>query len=48
MTTLRSDLSPVSEALTKDIRVEVIAQHYAHLRRDDAYEAMLRALTRRA
>jgi ApaG protein len=27
MTTLRSDLSPVSEAVTHDVRVEVIAQH---------------------
>ena len=27
MTTLRSDLAPVSEAITRDIRVEVIAQH---------------------
>jgi|ERR1043165_638685 ApaG protein len=27
MTTLRSDLSPVSEALTRNVRVEVIAQH---------------------
>ena len=27
MTTLRSDLAPVSEAVTNDVRVEVIAQH---------------------
>ena len=27
MTTLRSDLAPVSEATTKNIRVEVLAQH---------------------
>src|SRR5205085_3762841 len=27
MTTLRSDLAPVSEATTRNIRVEVIAQH---------------------
>jgi len=27
MTTLRSDLAPVSEAVTHDVRVEVIAQH---------------------
>jgi ApaG protein len=27
MTTLRSDLAPVSEAVTRDIRVEVLAQH---------------------
>jgi ApaG protein len=29
MTTLRSDLAPVSEAVTNDVRVEVIAQHSA-------------------
>jgi uncharacterized protein (DUF433 family) len=25
--------------------MEVIAEHYAHLTKDDAYEAMLRAIT---
>jgi integrase/recombinase XerD len=42
---LRRGMNPVQLSMIAGASTEVIAQHYAHLTKDDAYEAMIRALT---
>lgn len=42
---LRCGMNPIQLSFIAGASTDVIAQHYAHLTRDDAYEAMLRALT---
>lgn len=45
---LRRDMNLVQLSFIAGASPEVIAQHYAHLTRDDAYEAMIRALSPRS
>ena len=45
---LRRDMNVVQLSFIAGASPEVIAQHYAHLTKDDAYEAMIRALTPRS
>jgi len=42
---LRSGMNPIQLSLIAGASVDVISQHYTHLTKDDAYEAMLRVLT---
>jgi integrase/recombinase XerD len=42
---LRDGMNPVQLSVIAGASMEVIAQHYAHLTKDDAYDAMVRALT---
>jgi integrase/recombinase XerD len=42
---LRCGMNPIQLSFIAGASPEVIAQHYAHLTQDDAYEAMLRALS---
>ncbi|MGO9583573.1 MAG: tyrosine-type recombinase/integrase [Acidimicrobiales bacterium] len=42
---LRAGMSPIQLSLIAGASVQVIFQHYTHLTKDDAYAAMLRALT---
>lgn len=42
---LRSGMNPIQLSLIAGASQEVIAQHYTHLTKDDAYEAMIRVLT---
>jgi integrase/recombinase XerD len=44
---LRCGMNPIQLSFIAGASTDVIAQHYAHLTKDDAYEAMLRALTSR-
>lgn len=37
-------MNPIQLSFIAGASPDVIAQHYAHLTKDDAYEAMLRAL----
>ena len=39
--------SPIQLSLIAGASVQVISAHYTHLTKNDAYEAMLRVLTRR-
>lgn len=41
---LRNGMNPIQLSFIAGASPEVIAQHYAHLTKDDAYEAMIRAL----
>lgn len=41
---LRAGMSPIQLSLIAGASVQVIAQHYTHLTKDDAYDAMLRVL----
>jgi site-specific recombinase XerD len=41
---LRNGMNPIQLSFIAGASPDVIAQHYAHLTKDDAYEAMLRAL----
>ena len=45
---LRCDMNPIQLSFIAGASPEVIAQHYAHLTKDDAYDAMIRALTPRS
>ncbi len=42
---LRNGMNPIQLSFIAGASPDVIAQHYAHLTKDDAYEAMIRALT---
>lgn len=42
---LRCGMSPIQLSVIAGASMDVIAEHYAHLNKDDAYEAMVRALT---
>jgi integrase/recombinase XerD len=42
---LRCGMNPIQLSFIAGASPDVIAQHYAHLTKDDAYEAMLRALS---
>lgn len=44
---IRNGMHPVQLSVIAGASMEVIAQHYAHLTKDDAYDAMIRALTAR-
>jgi integrase/recombinase XerD len=44
---LRSGMNPIQLSIIAGASQEVIAQHYTHLTKDDAYEAMIRVLTTR-
>ena len=44
---LRSGMNPIQLSLIAGASPEVIASHYTHLNKDDAYDAMLRALAGR-
>ncbi len=44
---LRNWMNPIQLSLIAGASQEVIAQHYTHLTKDDAYEAMIRVLTAR-
>ncbi len=41
---IRNGMHPIQLSMIAGASLEVIMQHYAHLTRDDAYDAMLRAL----
>ena len=43
---LRNGMNPIQLSVIAGASVDVISEHYAHLTKDDAYEAMLRVLTR--
>lgn len=45
---LRSGMNPIQLSIIAGASPEVIAAHYTHLTKDDAYDAMVRALARRA
>lgn len=42
---LRQGMSPIQLSLIVGSSVQVISDHYTHLTKDDAYEAMIRALS---
>ena len=42
---LRQGMNPIQLSIIAGASQEVIAQHYTHLNKDDAYDAMIRALT---
>jgi len=42
---LRNGMNPIQLSIIAGASVDVISQHYTHLTKDDAYEAMLRVLT---
>jgi integrase/recombinase XerD len=42
---LRQGMNPIQLSFIAGASTDVIAQHYAHLTKDDAYDAMVRALT---
>ena len=44
---LRRGKNPIQLPIIAGATVPVISEHYTHLTKDDAYEAMLRALTTR-
>ena len=44
---LRNGMNPIQLSLIAGASQEVIAQHYTHLTKDDAYEALIRVLTTR-
>jgi integrase len=44
---LRRGMNPIQLSVIAGASMEVIAEHYAHLTKEDAYEAMLSALSRR-
>jgi site-specific recombinase XerD len=44
---LRNGMNPIQLSIIAGASVDVISQHYTHLTKDDAYEAMLRVLTAR-
>jgi integrase/recombinase XerD len=44
---LRSGMNPIQLSIIAGASPEVIAAHYAHLNKDDAYDAMIRALAPR-
>ncbi len=41
---LRQGMNPIQLSMIAGASIEVIMQHYAHLTKSDAYEAMLRAI----
>jgi site-specific recombinase XerD len=43
---LRNGMSPIQLSIIAGASVQVISDHYTHLTRDDAYEAMMRVLAR--
>jgi len=45
---LRNGMNPIQLSIIAGASQEVIAQHYTHLTKDDAYDAMLRVLSHRA
>jgi integrase/recombinase XerD len=42
---LRNGMNPIQLSIIAGASPEVIAQHYTHLNKDDAYDAMIKALT---
>ena len=42
---LRHGMNPIQLSIIVGASPQVIAEHYTHLTKDDAYEAMLRVLT---
>jgi site-specific recombinase XerD len=42
---LRNGMNPIQLSIIAGASPEVIAAHYTHLNKDDAYDAMIRALT---
>lgn len=42
---LRNGMNPIQLSFIAGASPDVIVQHYAHLTKDDAYEAMLRAVS---
>ncbi len=44
---LRNGMSPIQLSIIGGASMEVIAEHYTHLTKDDAYDAMLRVLSAR-
>jgi integrase/recombinase XerD len=44
---LRNGMNPIQLSIIAGASPDVIAQHYTHLNKDDAYDAMIRALTAR-
>ena len=42
---LRQGMNPIQLSIIAGASPEVIAEHYTHLTKDDAYDAMIRALT---
>ncbi len=42
---LRNDMSPIQLSIIAGTSIPVIMEHYTHLNKDDAYEAMLRVLS---
>jgi len=42
---LRNGMSPIQLSIIAGASVQVISEHYTHLTKDDAYEAMMRVLT---
>lgn len=44
---LRNGMNPIQLSIIAGASQEVIAAHYTHLNKDDAYDAMIRALTNR-
>ncbi len=43
---LRNGLNPIQLSVIAGASVDVISERYAHLTKDNAYDAMLRVLTR--
>jgi len=44
---LRGGMSPIQLSIIAGASIQVITEHYTHLTKDDAYEAMIRVLTAR-
>jgi site-specific recombinase XerD len=44
---IRQGMQPIQLSVIAGASIEVITQHYTHLNKDDAYDAMMRALTAR-
>ena len=42
---LRNGMSPIQLSFIAGASVQVISDHYTHLTKDDAYEAMMRVLS---
>jgi uncharacterized protein (DUF433 family) len=42
---LRNGMNPIQLSIIAGASQEVIADHYTHLNKEDAYEAMIRALS---
>jgi site-specific recombinase XerD len=42
---LRNGMSPIQLSIIAGASIPVIMEHYTHLNKDDAYDAMIRVLT---